>query len=60
MAELTIKELCEEFNIGQSALARRFKIPLRTVQHWHSVLAGRLFISGGRSKGYEIFCDHIF
>lgn len=31
----TIKELCEQYNIGQTALARRFGIPLRTVQNWH-------------------------
>ena len=36
MAELTIKELCQKFSIGQSELARRFGIPLRTVQQWHS------------------------
>lgn len=30
----TVKELCEEFNIRQTALARRFGIPLRTVQRW--------------------------
>ena len=36
MTETTIKELCQEFHIGQSELSRRFRIPLRTVQNWHS------------------------
>lgn len=36
MNELTIKELCLKFSIGQSELSRRFGIPLRTVQHWYS------------------------
>lgn len=31
----TIKELCEEYGLGQTALAKRFGIPLRTVQNWH-------------------------
>ena len=33
---LTIKDICEKYQITQSALARRFGIPLRTVQDWHS------------------------
>lgn len=33
---MTIKEICEKYNLGQTALARRFGIPLRTVQDWHS------------------------
>lgn len=32
----TIKEICEKYNMGQTALARRFNIPLRTVQDWHA------------------------
>lgn len=32
---MTIKELCEKYQISQSGLARRFGIPLRTVQAWH-------------------------
>ena len=36
MAVLTIREVCEQYQISQSALARRFGIPLRTVQDWHS------------------------
>ena len=32
----TIKQLCEEYSIGQSELARRYDIPLRTVQDWHA------------------------
>ena len=35
MEILTIKEICEKYQIKQSALARRFGIPLRTVQDWH-------------------------
>lgn len=33
---MTIRELCEKYRMGQTALARRFEIPLRTVQDWHS------------------------
>ena len=32
----TIKELCEEYSIGQSELSRMYGIPLRTVQQWHA------------------------
>lgn len=32
----TIKQLCDEHNISQSELARRYDISLRTVQDWHS------------------------
>lgn len=32
----TIKGICEEYGMGQTALSRRFGIPLRTVQDWHS------------------------
>lgn len=31
----TIKEICEKYNLSQTALAKRFGIPLRTVQNWH-------------------------
>lgn len=31
----TIKELCTEYGLSQTALAQRFQIPLRTVQDWH-------------------------
>ena len=34
--EKTIKTLCEAYGISQTALARRFDIPLRTVQDWHA------------------------
>lgn len=34
--EKTIKTLCEAHGISQTALARRFDIPLRTVQDWHA------------------------
>lgn len=30
----TIKELCAEYNLSQTALAKRFGIPLRTLQGW--------------------------
>lgn len=33
---MTIKEICEQYSIGQSALARRFGIPIRTVQQWYA------------------------
>lgn len=32
---MTIKEICQKYGLGQSALARRFGIPLRTLQHWY-------------------------
>ena len=34
--EKTIKSLCEAYGMSQTALARRFDIPLRTVQDWHA------------------------
>ena len=32
----TIKQLCEQYSISQSELARWFDIPLRTVQDWYA------------------------
>lgn len=32
----SIKDICTEYNLSQTALAKRFGIPLRTVQDWHS------------------------
>ena len=32
----TIKQLCDDYGMGQTALSRRFGIPLRTVQDWYS------------------------
>ena len=32
----TIKTLCDTYGMGQTALSRRFGIPLRTVQDWYS------------------------
>lgn len=31
----TIKDLCDEYGYSQTRLAKRFGIPLRTVQDWH-------------------------
>lgn len=31
----TIKEICIEYDLKQTELAKRFGIPLRTVQDWH-------------------------
>ena len=30
----TVKDILSEYGLGQTALARRFNIPLRTVQNW--------------------------
>lgn len=32
----TIKYLCEFYGISQTELARKYDIPLRTVQQWHA------------------------
>jgi DNA-binding transcriptional regulator YiaG len=31
----TIRDLCKEYGYSQTRLAKRFGIPLRTVQDWH-------------------------
>lgn len=31
----TIRDICEEYDLTQTELAKRFGIPLRTVQNWH-------------------------
>lgn len=31
---MTVKEICEKYKLSQTALAKRFGIPLRTVQAW--------------------------
>ena len=31
-----IKAICERYDLTQTALAKRFYIPLRTVQDWHA------------------------
>lgn len=36
MNEKTIKDICTEYGLGQTALSRRFGIPLRTVQNWYA------------------------
>ena len=33
---MTIKEVCEKYSLSQTALAKRFGIPLRTVQDWYA------------------------
>ena len=35
MNRKTIKDICLEYGYSQTALAKRFGIPLRTVQNWH-------------------------
>ena len=32
---MTIKDICEKYGFSQTALAKRFGIPLRTVQDGH-------------------------
>ena len=32
----TVKQLCEEYNISQTELAKKYDIPLRSVQDWHA------------------------
>lgn len=32
---MPIKEICEKYGMSQTELARRFNIPLRTVQGWY-------------------------
>lgn len=31
---MSIKDICEKYGLSQTALAKRFGIPLRTVQNW--------------------------
>lgn len=31
---MTIKEICEKYGYSQTGLAKRFGIPLRTIQNW--------------------------
>ena len=33
---MTIAEICEGYGVGQTELARRFAIPLRTVRDWYA------------------------
>jgi putative transcriptional regulator len=33
---MTIKEICERYGLSQTALAKQFGIPLRTVQDWYA------------------------
>lgn len=32
---MTIKDICDRYGLTQTALSKRFGIPLRTVQGWH-------------------------
>lgn len=31
-----IAQICKDYGLSQTALAKRFEIPLRTVQDWHA------------------------
>ena len=31
-----IAQICERYGLSQTALAKKFEIPLRTVQDWHA------------------------
>jgi putative transcriptional regulator len=31
-----IAQICERYGLSQTALAKQFEIPLRTVQDWHA------------------------
>ena len=33
--DMTTKDICERYKLSQTALAKRFGIPLRTVQAWY-------------------------
>lgn len=32
----TIKDICTEYGLKQTELAKRFGIPLRTIQNWYT------------------------
>ena len=32
----SIREICEEYELSQTELSKRFGIPLRTVQNWYN------------------------
>lgn len=36
MTKPNIKQICRHYGVTQAELARRFKIPLRTVQQWYA------------------------
>lgn len=44
-----IAELCKRYSLSQTELAKRFEIPLRTVQDWH----------GGRRKAPDYVVNMI-
>lgn len=46
---MAIKEICEKYGLSQTALAKKFGIPLRTVQDWH----------GGRRKAPDYVVNMI-
>lgn len=31
-----VAQICERYGLSQTALAKKFEIPLRTVQDWHA------------------------
>ena len=31
-----IAQICKDYGLSQTALAKRFGIPLRTIQNWHA------------------------
>lgn len=33
---MTIAEICKKHGVGQTELARRFNVPLRTIQDWYA------------------------
>lgn len=33
---MTIREICEKYALTQTAISKKFEIPLRTVQDWYA------------------------
>lgn len=34
--DMTIKEICEKYDLTQASLSKRFGVPYRTVQDWYA------------------------